>query len=127
MTAMGTKKPTEAELEILQVLWKNGPSTVRQVFEELAPETGYTTILKLMQIMAAKGLLKRDTAERTHVYAPAISEEQTKKGLVRDFLDKAFRGSARELIVQALSAKKASRAELAEIRKIIEQFEKGNS
>ena len=119
------KKPTAAELEILQVVWRNGPSTVRQVHHELNPETGYTTVLKLMQIMKEKGLLTRDTAERSHVYSATIPEEQTKKGLVRDLLEKAFRGSAKELILQALSAKRASREELAEIRQIIDRIEKG--
>lgn len=121
------RRPTESELEILQVLWKSGPMTVRDVFETLAPDTGYTTVLKLMQIMVEKGLLTRDTAARTHVYSAALPEAQTKKRLVTHFLETAFRGSAKELILQALSAKRASRADLAEIRQIIEQFEKGKS
>jgi BlaI family penicillinase repressor len=125
MTAPRARRPTGAELEILQVLWKEGPSTVRRVHEALDPETGYTTVLKLMQIMTEKGLLKRDTAERTHVYRPAIPEGQIKNGLVRDLLDKAFRGSARDLILQALSTRRASPAELVEIRQMIERIEKG--
>jgi predicted transcriptional regulator len=120
------KRPTGAELEILQVLWREGPSTVRQVHEALDPGTGYTTVLKLMQIMTEKGLLLRDTSDRTHVYEPAISEQQTKKGIVGDLLEKAFSGSAKDLILQALSAKRTSAEELAEIRKAIENIEKGN-
>ena len=120
-----SKRPTAAELGILQVLWKNGPQTVRQVQGALGPETGYTTVLKLMQIMKEKGLLRRDTDDRTHVYFPALPEEQTKNGLVRDLLDRAFRGSAKDLIVQALSAKRTSREELAQIREMIEGIEKG--
>jgi BlaI family penicillinase repressor len=118
-------KPTEAELEILHVLWSAGPSTVRQVHEALGAETGYTTVLKLMQIMAEKGLLDRDTGERTHIYHAAVSENQTKQRIVRELVEKAFRGSARDLIVQALSAKAASKADLAEIRRMIEKMEKG--
>ncbi|HEV8541076.1 MAG TPA: BlaI/MecI/CopY family transcriptional regulator [Verrucomicrobiae bacterium] len=125
MTARITARPTSAELEILQVLWRSGPSTVRAVHEALGADTGYTTVLKLMQIMAEKGLLTRDTNERSHVYHPASAEEQTKKRLVHDFLDKAFRGSAKDLILQALSTRKASREDLAEIRKMIEEIEKG--
>lgn len=125
MTRPSAKKPTPAELEILQVLWRKGPATVRAVHEELGAETGYTTILKLMQIMIEKGLLKRDTAERSHTYEPAIPEEQTQKRLVHDLIEKAFRGSARALVLQALSSRKTSREELAEIRRAIEQIEKG--
>lgn len=118
-------KPTETELGILQVLWRNGPSTVRRVHEELGAETGYTTILKLMQIMAEKGLLERDTGERTHIYHAAVSEDQTKRRIVRDLVDKAFRGSSKDMIMQALSAKAASKEDLAEIRRMIEKMEKG--
>lgn len=119
------KRPTEAELAILQVLWNRGPLTVREVYDALAPDTGYTTILKLMQIMVEKGLLTRDTSARTHVYSAALPESQTKEKLVSHFLETAFRGSAKDLILQALSTKRASAEELAEIRQIIEQFEKG--
>jgi BlaI family transcriptional regulator, penicillinase repressor len=121
-----TRKPTAAELEILQVLWRLGPCTVRQVQEELGEETGYTTVLKFMQIMTEKGLVKRDTADRSHVYSPAVAEDLTKRGLVRDLLDKAFQGSAKALVLQALSARRTSREELAEIREIIERLEKGS-
>ena len=119
------KRPTSGELEILQVLWAGGPQTVRQVQETLGPENGYTTVLKLMQIMVEKGLLERDTQERSHVYAAARPEEQTKRGLVSDLLDRAFRGSAKDLILQALSTKRTSREDLAEIRALIEGMEKG--
>jgi predicted transcriptional regulator len=125
MSLESFKRPTAAELEILQVLWNSGPQTVRQVQTALGPKTGYTTVLKFMQIMVEKGLLRRNTAERTHIYSPAIPEEQTKKGLVSDFLDRAFRGSAKDLILQALSARQATPEDLADIRKIIERFEKG--
>jgi predicted transcriptional regulator len=121
------KRPTGAELEILQILWAKGPRTVRQVQEALGPGTGYTTVLKLMQIMTDKGLLARDTGERSHVYSSAVPEAETKGGMVRDLLDRAFRGSAKELIVQALSAPRASRKELAEIREMIEAIEKGKA
>jgi BlaI family transcriptional regulator, penicillinase repressor len=117
-------QPTRTELRILQVLWKNGPSTVRQVFDDLGGEGGYTTILKLMQIMLEKGLLTRNEKDRSHVYAAAVPEARAKKSLVQDLMHKAFQGSAKELILQALSTKKASREELAEIRRMIEQMEK---
>lgn len=97
---------------------------MREVQEELGGGSGYTTVLKLMQIMAEKGLLKRRLEERTHVYEAAVKEKETKKGLVRDLLDKAFDGSARELIIQALSARRTSSKELAEIRQMIEQLER---
>jgi predicted transcriptional regulator len=119
------KRPTTAELEILQTLWKRGPQTVRQVQEALGPDTGYTTVLKLMQIMTEKGLLRRDTAQRMHIYTSAAPEKRTKEGLVRDLLDRAFRGSAKDLILQALSAKRTSPQELAEIRQMIDSIEKG--
>lgn len=125
MTGSEPRKPTPAELEILQVLWKQGPSTVRQVHQTLGWDTGYTTVLKLMQIMFEKGFLRRDTAERTHVYEAAVTEAKTKKRLVRDLLDKAFSGSAKDLVLQALSANRTSKQELAEIRRMIEALEKG--
>jgi predicted transcriptional regulator len=125
MTPALRRRPTEAELEILQVLWARGPLSVRAVYEALAPETGYTTVLKLMQIMVEKGLLTRDTSAKIHIYSAASPEQQTKGHLLDHFLDTAFRGSAKDLILQALSARRADRAELAEIRQIIEQFEKG--
>ena len=119
-------KPTEGELSILQVLWERGPSTVREVTEAVQEQrgTGYTTTLKLMQIMTEKGLVVRDESKWSHVYEAAVPAEQTQRQLVRDLLDRAFRGSAQQLVVQALSAKRASREELAEIRRLIEDLEK---
>ena len=115
------KQPTEAELAILQALWRRGkPSTVRDVHGELGGRTGYTSVLKLMQIMTDKGLLLRDERERTHVYRPAQPESQTQRKLAADLINKAFGGSARKLIVAALSSKRASAAELEEIRKLLD-------
>jgi BlaI family transcriptional regulator, penicillinase repressor len=120
-------KPTDAELAILQVLWQRGPSTVRQVQDALKTErgTGYTTMLKLMQIMYEKGLLLRDDSERSHVYEAAVSQHKTERRIVGDLLDQVFDGSARQLVLHALSVKKSSRAELDEIRKMIDELEKG--
>ena len=118
-------KPTDAELSILRVLWERGPSTVRQVWEQIHPEqgTGYTTVLKLMQIMAEKGLVKRDEAARSHVYEASSSQEQVQRQVIRHLLDRLFSGSAPQLVLQALSTKKASRAELAEIRQLLTKME----
>ena len=118
-------RPTNAELAILQVLWKRGPSTVRQVHEEpsLARSTGYTTTLKLMQIMAEKGLVDRDESSRTHVYRVKASRESTQRQLIASLMDRAFDGSAKHLVMQALSAKKSSPEELAEIRKLLDELE----
>ncbi len=119
-------RPTEAELQILRVLWERGPSTVRQVHEALAArETGYTTTLKLMQIMADKGLVTRDESSRTHIYAPLASRESTQRQLVTDLVTRAFGGSAAELVLRALSSHTASDDELAEIRKLIDQEREG--
>jgi predicted transcriptional regulator len=115
------RKPTDAELAILRVLWSRGPSSVRQVVETLGKETGYTTALKLLQIMTEKHLVVRDETMRTHVYAAACSEGETQRQLVSDLLDRAFGGSAAQLVLQALAAKKASPAELAEIRKLLDK------
>src|SRR5262245_38070263 len=100
-------RPTDAELSILRVLWQRGPSTVRQVQEELGEDTDYTTVLKFLQIMTEKGLVTRDDAERAHVYEASLPEEETQRQLVTDLLDRAFRGSAKKLVLHALSAKKA--------------------
>jgi predicted transcriptional regulator len=118
-------RPTDAELAILRVLWGRGPSTVREVHDELSHErgTGYTTVLKLLQIMFEKGLVERDESERAHVYRPRQSEEQAQRGLVTDLLDRAFGGSAQKLVMQALTAKKASPEELAEIRRLLDELE----
>ena len=116
-------RPTEAELTILQALWRRGkPSTVREVHGELGGRTGYTTVLKLMQIMTDKGLLLRDDRERTHVYRPAHPEAQTQRRLAADLINKAFGGSARKLIVAALSSKRASPEELEQIRKLLDEM-----
>lgn len=127
----GTKppRPTDAELAILRVLWRRGPSTVRQVQEELArvQATGYTTALKLLQIMAEKGLVDRDESQRSHVYRPRLSEDHTQRQLVGDLMDRAFGGSSRKLVMQALAAKPATPEELAEIRRLLEELEGGGS
>ncbi|HUR19892.1 MAG TPA: BlaI/MecI/CopY family transcriptional regulator [Vicinamibacterales bacterium] len=121
-------RPTDAELAILHVLWDRGPSTVRQVFETLADarETGYTTTLKLMQIMSEKGLVRRDESARTHVYAASVSRDKTQQHLVRDLLDRAFGGSAASLVMQALSSHPTSAEERREIEQLIAEY-KGRS
>jgi len=120
-------RPTDAELAILRTLWQRGPSTVRQVLESLNQdrETGYTTALKLLQIMTEKGLVERDETERTHVYQARLSQEQTQQQLVGDLLDKAFGGSASQLVLQALATKPASADELAQIRRLLDELEGG--
>ena len=120
-------RPTDAELEILKVLWRRGPSTVREVFETLGESktTGYTTVLKLMQIMADKGLVVRDESERAHRYEPAAPEDETQRRLVGDLLRKAFDGSAKKLVMQALSTERASAEELSEIRRMLDELERG--
>ena len=120
-------RPTDAELAILRVLWERGPSTVREVQETLHEErgTGYTTALKLLQIMTEKGLVQRNDTQRTHVYEAAASRDQTQRQLVSDLLERAFGGSAEQLVLQALSAKKSSSEELAQIRELLNELEKG--
>lgn len=119
-------RPTDTELAILQVLWQHGPSTVRQVHERLSGtrETGYTTTLKLMQIMAEKGLVTRDESARTHVYRARRSRDETQRQLVSDLLDRAFGGSAAALVMQALSAQPASAEELREIRRLLDDSQR---
>lgn len=114
--------PTEAELEILRVLWTKGPSTVREVNEELlqGKEVGYTTTLKIMQIMAAKGIVERDESQRTHVYKPVVKEADTQKSMVNKLLHTAFGGSASKLVMQAIGSSKTSREELDEIRRYLD-------
>jgi BlaI family transcriptional regulator, penicillinase repressor len=121
-------KPTDAELAILRVLWRRGPSTVREVWDEMqsAQRAGYTTILKLLQIMFQKGLVKRDTTARSHVFAETLSEEQTQQQVVGHVLDRVFAGSARKLVMQALAVKKASPAELQEVRRLLDRIEGEN-
>jgi BlaI family transcriptional regulator, penicillinase repressor len=118
-------RPTGAELEILGVLWERGPSTVREVHDRLAQgrELGYTTVLKLLQIMAEKGLVRRDESQRAHVYAARIPAEQTRRQLVGDLLDRAFGGSAALLVQQALSSKRPSAQELSRIRVYLDELE----
>ena len=118
-------KPTEGELEILQILWENGPSPVRFVNEKLNKirEVGYTTTLKIMQIMADKGLVKRNTESRTHIYEAFINEEATQKQLLQKFVDSTFRGSAMKMIMQALGNHEASGQELEDIKALIEKIE----
>ena len=125
MTETELPRPTDAELEILKVLWRRGPSTVREVFETLGESktTGYTTVLKTMQIMSEKGLVVRDESERAHRYEPAAPEDETQRRLVGDLLRKAFDGSAKKLVVQALSAERASAEELDEIRRLLDEME----
>jgi BlaI family transcriptional regulator, penicillinase repressor len=134
MTAINPKamkksppKPTDSELAILRVLWRLGPATVRAIHGELnaAQETGYTTVLKLLQIMTEKGLVKRDESERSHIYRPAFPEQEVQRQLVGHLLERAFGGSAQKLVLQALAAKKASPAELAEIRKLLDEMDGG--
>ena len=120
-------RPTDTELAILRILWKRGASTVRQVHEALSRErpAAYTTALKMLQIMTDKGLVRRDVSERTHVYQPKLTEEQTQRQLVRDLVDRAFGGSASQLVLQALTTRRATPEELAEIRRLIESRREG--
>jgi BlaI family transcriptional regulator, penicillinase repressor len=115
-------RPTDAELTILRVLWQQGPCTVRQVHDALSQErpSAYTTALKMLQIMTEKGLVRRDVSDRTHIYQARLSQEQTQRQLVRDLLDRAFGGSSSKLVMQALSAKRATPEELSEIRRLLE-------
>jgi BlaI family transcriptional regulator, penicillinase repressor len=118
-------RPTEAELAILRVLWSEGPCTVRTIQQVLGGQqpTGYTTVLKLLQIMTVKGLVVRDESQRSHVYRASRPEDRTQRQLVGDLLERAFGGSAFKLVMQALSAKKPSAQELAEIRTLIDQLD----
>lgn len=117
-------KPTESELEILQVLWQRGKATVREVHEELAAtkDAGYTTTLKLMQIMNEKGLVKRDDSNKTHIYEAAVSKEKTQQHLVGKLVNSMFDGSASQLLMRALGNSKPSKKEIEEIQKLIDQF-----
>ncbi|MHC4207063.1 MAG: BlaI/MecI/CopY family transcriptional regulator [Planctomycetota bacterium] len=125
MARRKTQRPTDRELTILRILWDKGPSTVRDVNEAMNEDenTGYTTTLKLMQIMVEKGLVFRDDSQFKHVYRPALTEEKAQKQLVGDLLDRAFSGSAEKLVMRALSAKKVSAKELTSIRKMLDEFE----
>lgn len=118
-------RPTVAELAILRVLWERGPSTVRQVQEALSEvkPTGYTTPLKLLQIMTEKGLVQRDASQRTHIYTGAQTEQQAQKQLAGDLIDRAFGGSAAKLVLRALDSRRASADEIAEIRRLLDEME----
>ena len=120
-------RPTDAELEILTVLWSRGPSTVRQVHEAICRRkpAQYSTVLKFMQIMADKGLVRRNEEQRAHIYEPARPREWTQRQLADDLLQRAFNGSAKSLMMGALSARKASKKELAELRKLLDEYDKG--
>src|SRR5215468_1422903 len=116
--------PTDAELDILAVLWRLGPATVREVHEALSKDCGYTTTLKQMQLMTEKGLLTRSERFRSHVYESAVPQEQMQKQIAGDLLRRVFGGSASSLVMGALAAQPASAGELAEIRKMIEDYAK---
>ena len=120
-------RPTDAELAILRILWEHGACTVRQVHDELSRDrpSAYTTALKMLHIMTEKGLVRRDDSERTHIYQSRLTEEQTQRQLVRDLLDRAFGGSASKLVLQVLSARRATQEELGEIRKLIDSSKDG--
>ncbi len=120
-------KPTESELSILQILWQHGPLSVRAVNEMLAAqqheEIGYTTTLKIMQIMTDKGLVKRNTNQRSHIYEPVVKENETQQNLLSEFLDATYRGSASTLVMQALGQHKSSKEELQQIKEFIANLE----
>jgi predicted transcriptional regulator len=120
-------RPTESELDILNILWTRGPATVRQVHEELSQikPSQYTTTLKLMQIMAEKGLLHRDETDRSHVYRPVVERTEAQRQMVGHLMERAFGGSARDLLIGALGAKRTSKKELADLKRLIEDHEKG--
>jgi len=121
-----SRKPTDAELAILRILWTRGPSTVRDVAIEMGREGAYTTVLKLLQIMTDKQLVRRNESARTHIYEAAHSEERMQQHLVADLLDRAFDGSAATLVMRALSAKKTSAKDLADIRKLLKSKQGGS-
>lgn len=120
-------KPTVAELEILRVLWERGPSTVRHVHEELnrTRPVGYTTVLKLLQIMTAKGTVRRNEEQRAHVYEACQPAEKTKRDLASDLLSRVFGGSATELMMHALTGKRTSLNEIKELRRLLDDYERG--
>ena len=120
------QKPTSSELEILRVLWARGPSTVREVHEALSEkkDLGYTTVLKLLQIMTAKGTVRRDEGRRAHVYEACQPATETKRQLVGDVLQRVFEGSASELLIHALEGRRTSRKELEELRRLLDEYER---
>jgi BlaI family transcriptional regulator, penicillinase repressor len=125
------RRPTDAELAILRVLWARGPSLVREVLDglnEQRPEPlAYTTVLRFLQIMTEKGLVVRKDAERGHIYEPSAPAERTKRQLISDLMDRAFGGSAHELVLQALGSNKVSAAEVREIRQLLDDLDSGRS
>ena len=126
MATTFTKKPTSSELEILQVLWERGPSTVREVHEALSEKKpiGYTSVLKLMQIMTAKGTLRRNEEQRAHIYEAVQPAEKTKRQLALDVLQRVFDGSASQLMMHALADRKASKEEVDELRRLLNDYER---
>jgi predicted transcriptional regulator len=119
------QKPTASELEILRVLWERGPSTVREVHEALREkrDLGYTTVLKLLQIMTAKGTVRRNEEQRAHVYEACQPAMETKRQLVGDVLQRVFEGSASELMIHALEGRRTSKKELDELRRLLDEYE----
>jgi len=128
MATTSTRKPTSSELEILHVLWERGPSTVREVHQALNEKRpiGYTSVLKLMQIMTAKGTVRRNEQQRAHVYEAVQPEEKTKRDLALDVLQRVFDGSASELMMHALAGRKASKEEIDEMRRLLNEHERKN-
>lgn len=127
MTNSELPVPTNSELEILNVLWKRGPSTVREVHDEIAArrDVGYTTALKLLQLMAEKGLVRRDESARSHVYEAAVPEKRIKRHIVSEVMERVFDGSAANLVMQALSSRKASKEEIEQIRALLDKQSRG--
>ena len=120
------QKPTASELEILRVLWTKGPSTVREVHESLSEtkSLGYTTVLKLLQIMTTKGTVRRNETQRAHVYEACLPAEQTKRQIAGDMLQRVFEGSAAQLMMHALAGRKASSEEIEELRRLLDEYER---
>jgi BlaI family transcriptional regulator, penicillinase repressor len=127
MAKINQPRPTDGELEILRVLWQRGDSTVRDVYDALSKTRplGYTTVLKMMQIMADKGLVSRDEDQRAHVYSVRVPQEQTQRQMVRDLLRSAFNDSASQLVMQALASRKTSSKELTQIRQLLDAYDRG--
>jgi predicted transcriptional regulator len=126
MTRTSPPQPTPAELAILAVLWRRGPSSVREVHADLEHPVGYTTVLKLLQIMTEKKLVRRNESGRMHVYQPVLTEDSTQRRMVSDLMDRAFGGSTLRLVMQALSTKPASAEELTEIRRLLDDLDGGS-
>ncbi|HEY9284144.1 MAG TPA: BlaI/MecI/CopY family transcriptional regulator [Pyrinomonadaceae bacterium] len=129
MAKQDVPRPTDAELEILNVLWQRGAATVREVHDELSARkaTLYTTVLKTLQIMTEKGLVERDESQRAHLYRARLAQDETQRQLLNDLLARAFDGSASKLVMQALSSREASAEELTEIRALLDRFERGRA